>query len=621
MLPRVLRASRWRRAWIVAAILLTCGAASVAMPVVNAIGELRAGVSLLSDLIPPDIYRPGTAVGTYCNLSSWRDDGPNRLERACSHFASAAPVARPLAALVRPIGAVHELRGWGQLGDALEVVLSLCTARTDINRVADSAVPSDAQPGEHILRQLERSRAPLTTMSERVNDAITRLERIDPDAFAGPLAPAAQPFTQLRKMVPFLGLVREFGTRPQELAGSALGVDQPRRYLILGQDNAELRPSGGIIESIGVVELVKGRVARSEFRPISDWDSTSIAARRAPDALERYLNIDALSIEYMNWWVDYQRTVLEVADYWRRSYGEEVDGVIAVDRRAVRRLLEALGGVEVPELGRRVTSDTAYLPLEEDGRAEAQDRTILGTRNAYLLRALSAATSSGMTSGVDRARVIAALACGLQTRQVLLGFNDPVLAHLAKVQRWDGGLPDEHNDLISIVDTNLSSGKVGPYIRKRALYQRREAGLVVLTISYSNTYVLTPGSQWDPVIGGEFWDWRARVFRRSQGAWLGLVRVVVPPDTRLVSAEGWDDVPATDRDERGRVLFGAPLLVYPGATRTARFVYELPPFAQSGGLTVAAQPGGLPYSLNVVLPTGPLHTLQVEGSDIAVDPR
>jgi len=616
LFPRLLGTLRWRRAWVLAVILLACGGAAVAVSILAAIGELRAGTALLVDLIPGDSGRPGVAAGRYCDLSSWRAEGPSRLAQACSNFERAAPVARPLAALARPLGLVHELRGWGQAGDALEVALSLCEVRAELQILAASTGDAHSQPVARVLAS-QNSGAAIGT---RVSDLLHGLQRVDPDAFTGLLAPAAKPLRLLRAATPFLAVVGEYGSYARYTAEVAPGVERTRRYLVLGQDSDELRATGGLIATIGVVELSAGRMVRSEFRSSFGWDSAATAPRRAPDALERYGNLAVWFTRDANWWIDYQRTVADIRDFWRQNHGEEIDGVIATDQQALNLVLDALGGVDVPELGHRVTSD--ILPSARGAHSPIgslpQGQTIHYEQDPPILRALSEAAIKDLLTGEHRGNAIIAIACALQRKHILLGFTDPELARIARAHRWDGSLPDESGDLVSIADASISSGRIGPFLRKRALYQRREDGLTVLTIAYTNTYTFTPGSQWDSVIGGTFWDWRARVYRRSQGAWLGYVRVVAPIDSHLVRADGWEDTPTTELDGRGHLIIGAPLLVYPGNTRTVRLVYEVPPHARSGGILVAGQPGGLPYTLTAIVPIGPARTVLVDGNDVVI---
>jgi hypothetical protein len=150
-------------------------------------------------------------------------------------------------------------------------------------------------------------------------------------------------------------------------------------------------------------------------------------------------------------------------------------------------------------------------------------------------------------------------------------------------------------DFLGVVDTMVSYGKLMPYIERKVGYGRRPDGAAQLEVTYTNRFRPVPGAPWDPLIDGTWWDWRAGVFRKEQGAWLGYVRVLAPAGSRLLDAGDWDDAPTLIAE--GHVaVFGAPLLVRPGETRTARLTYANPTPVDAP-LRVYRQPGT----------TGPAH--------------
>ena len=65
---------------------------------------------------------------------------------------------------------------------------------------------------------------------------------------------------------------------------SILGWDAPRRYLVLTQNPAELRPTGGYIGSYGIVTFDKGRITERMFQDVFlldlPWDYPFIQGRR-----------------------------------------------------------------------------------------------------------------------------------------------------------------------------------------------------------------------------------------------------------------------------------------------------------------------------------------------------
>jgi hypothetical protein len=57
-----------------------------------------------------------------------------------------------------------------------------------------------------------------------------------------------------------------------ERGPSIFGWNGPRRYLVLTQDPAEIRPTGGFIGSYGIVAFDRGRITERVFRDVSLLD-------------------------------------------------------------------------------------------------------------------------------------------------------------------------------------------------------------------------------------------------------------------------------------------------------------------------------------------------------------
>jgi len=170
------------------------------------------------------------------------------------------------------------------------------------------------------LSQLERSCAYLASL-----DATTLHPRL-----GGPL----------ERLQPLLPLV------PSAYEGLMLLPDLLERddqnWLLLAQNNEELRPSGGFITSVGMLEILDGLPALRDFRDsyqVENWDQPH---PDPPLPLREYMRLDLWVTRDANWWPDFPTSALAVSDLYFLNQGVAVDGVIAADMIAAERLLEAL---------------------------------------------------------------------------------------------------------------------------------------------------------------------------------------------------------------------------------------------------------------------------------------
>lgn len=124
-------------------------------------------------------------------------------------------------------------------------------------------------------------------------------------------------------------------------------------YLLLAQNNDELRPTGGFISSIGVITVSRGIphwVSFKDSYAVEDWKQ---AHPDPPEPLRKYMGLDLWVTRDGNWWPDFPTSAQAVAELYTLNQGQQVDGVIAVDMIAAARLVDALAPLELAS-GQRV---------------------------------------------------------------------------------------------------------------------------------------------------------------------------------------------------------------------------------------------------------------------------
>lgn len=200
-----------------------------------------------------------------------------------------------------------------------------------------------------------------------------------------------------------------------------MGIDGPREYLVLVQNNAEPRALGGIAGSVlrlrvegGAFELVE-QVAGNTVsfdEPVGGLSETETALFGTQ--LGRYLlNVTSTP--------DFPRAAELTSAMWQEERGQRVDGVLSIDPVALARLLEATGPVTTAA-GVTLTADNAadyllnqiYIDVAEP---EDQDRFF-----ADAAQSIFTAVSGGIG---DAGQAVSALAEGADQGRVMLWSADP----------------------------------------------------------------------------------------------------------------------------------------------------------------------------------------------------
>lgn len=214
---------------------------------------------------------------------------------------------------------------------------------------------SDALPGADRFR-LEGGRLPPVDW-----DAVERSSRTAAAAFgraedlarAAPTALVPGPIVRVRAEL--LAEAAGARTTARHLALGAhvlprmLGERGPRRHVIVVQNLAEARATGGAIESVMLL--------RADARGIdllrADGDEEVLGTPTDP-AAGHALNLEP----------HFPRAARRIAGRYRARTGIDVDGVTALDAHAIARFLAVTGGVTVD--GRRLDAETAPRFLSRD---------------------------------------------------------------------------------------------------------------------------------------------------------------------------------------------------------------------------------------------------------------
>ena len=389
-----------------------------------------------------------------------------------------------------------------------------------------------------------------------------------------------------------------------------LGWDGPRRYLVLTQNPAELRPTGGYTGSYGVLTFERGRVTERAFSDVAlldfPWDYPYIDP---PRELTDYLLGPGQPWQFAdaNWSPDFPTSARDALRLYANESGDDrFDGVLAITTYTIDELLGVMGPIEVPEYGATIASGETTLKtiqLTRVAREGENRKAFLSTFADHLFDGLSSLPPERWADLVDRAGTFG------NERLVLAWFKDPLDQRLAQESGFDGGVREDPGDYLYPVDSN-----VAPASKLNAITTRR-LRLDVRIDAYGDVRH-TLDVTWDNPIEDEAGRPYRSVPTLEDLRILGMYfRALVPTDSIIESVSGGTLVrltaPALIGTEAGRSVFGTYLMIPPGET-SLRYVWTSPrPIEDdpAGGyryrLTVQKQPGLRPGPLSVTIGVPP----------------
>jgi hypothetical protein len=406
-----------------------------------------------------------------------------------------------------------------------------------------------------------------------------------------------------------------------------------RSYLVLGQDSAELRPTGGFIGSAGIVSFDQGKLEFQEYKDSTAFRGTGQPPIPPPDPLRRYLGECCWEMFDANWSPDLPTTSRVLEGFLQRNLGVQVDGVIAFDNDAVSDLLEALGPLQVPGYSAPVTASNWFDQATQiiytgENAAILSDNGDLGKTSALaaLLQALIFRLQN--VAGQDVIATVSELRAAVAGRHLLLSLNGQSAAVWTSLVGANGALfPAPDGDVLAAVDTNLGLSKVGPYITRSVAYDVwLDASATPLRAAVAMTYqnTVSQADLADPLkrIVGKQLNPSTGVFEPMPGLFGDYLRVYAPGGTKLLGASGLEDGDAGSED--GLAVLSGYMRLLPGQSGQVTFDYlPVPPTHSTGRYTLRlVKQAGIPlvpYRVTLHYPAS-LHPRTVPtGATVASD--
>ena len=130
---------------------------------------------------------------------------------------------------------------------------------------------------------------------------------------------------------------------------SILGEPKEKRYLVIFQNDKELRPSGGFMTAYAQFRFVRGKAILEKADDIYALDATLKKKFPAPPEIQTYLKgVYNLNLRDTNLSPDFKLSMQKFEELYAQTSGEKnIDGIFAVDTHVLVEALRILGPLYV----------------------------------------------------------------------------------------------------------------------------------------------------------------------------------------------------------------------------------------------------------------------------------
>jgi len=363
------------------------------------------------------------------------------------------------------------------------------------------------------------------------------------------------------------------------------------KYLIIFQNNSELRPTGGFIGSFAVATFSGYRLKNINFDTnIYKLDKSYAANHNIPPPGPLGMIVDKWALRDSNWAISYPESAKKIEWFYQQETGEDLDGVIAVNASVVRDILKITGPIDLPKYQTTINYDNFFTELvtqiEQDyfknqgNILENEPKTILQDLMPVVFREAKTHESAVLKLAYKE----------ILQKQILFYANNSQIESAILAKNWGGEVQKSASDYLavnqaSIVDQKIPQvgGKSSVSVAEKIDYEVTKkddtlVGNLTVTRTHNGNYTWPDGTNH---------NW---------------TRILVPEGSVLQTAtmDGKDfkkDI--TEDIESGKTTFGFWTQTAPQTSTVVNLTYALPISEQNYSLLVQKQPGNLGEALKV----------------------
>ena len=254
-----------------------------------------------------------------------------------------------------------------------------------------------------------------------------------------------------------------------------LGYFEEKEYLLLFMNNAELRPTGGFIGSIGRLVVANGRIKDFTIEDVYDLDG-QLTRHIEPHYIVRRNLQPHLYLRDSNFDLDFQRSASTSALIYQLESGNKLDGVVAVDFTLIQKVLEIIGPVNLPNYNETLTPDNSMeflqITIEDNNFAGSnQKKDVLDELFTAIMLEIEKRPEYLVSIGLKIPEL-------LEQKHILLSYQSQDIQSLLSALNYGGQVPIRENtndetiyDTVGFNEANIGVNKVNKSVSRSIFYE------------------------------------------------------------------------------------------------------------------------------------------------------
>lgn len=254
-----------------------------------------------------------------------------------------------------------------------------------------------------------------------------------------------------------------------------LGTKTPKKYMVLFQNDAEIRPTGGFITAYAIFRVEKGKIFLETSDDIYKLDETMTKHVTPPGPISKYLNVYGWRMRDANFSPDFYSSMKIFEDLYKTSsVKQQIDGIIAMDTHVLVSLLDVIGPVD--SYGTTFTTkkvpqcDCPMIIYELEKYADEPKNYERGSRKDIIGVLLQTMMKKAMTGSKQIYAPLFQTALNEAVQKhILVYMHNPDAQKGIEALNFGGRIKLGEGDYLHISDANLGGAKSNLFVAQKVI--------------------------------------------------------------------------------------------------------------------------------------------------------
>lgn len=439
------------------------------------------------------------------------------------------------------------------------------------------------------IKSLDKVVPKIDDIEKEIKLAQSEIDHVNPARYPsfGPFKKIHDQIASARNVIDGGVIAVDQGKPLIKMLPELLGAEKAKKYLVLFQNDGELRPTGGFLTYYSIFRVEQGVIHVDSANDIYRLDDSIPSHPKAPEIILKYFpKVPTFNIRDSNLSPDFVESMKTFREFYQKSsLRADIDGIIAIDTDFLVHVIKILGEVQASgqtftaKVDDRCNCPQVVYQLELNttkpvGHVILNRKAIVGDLlYETMKKALSVSPKLYWGPLFQQAITDA------NEKHILFDVNNSDAQSGMEALNWAGRIKNFEGDYLHINDINFSGAKTNMFIKQngRIDYNIASDGSISKTITMEYRNPEKP-SDCNLERGGLCLNATHR----------DVQRVYVPKGSTLSSSKG-SQVKVETKEDLGKTYFESFWTVNPLGKSSITYTYKLPFKVKDGVLPVMIQ--------------------------------